>query len=111
MSFYENLTITAIGLLAGSIGGAIVRIERNNQARYELEKQDIRIENAIKLMEGKLTEIKADGKEFESETRTTCRELEGKIDDSDRRFRSLVNFLAAKGLHYRIRNSDRETLS
>jgi len=111
MSFVENLTITAIGLVAGTIGGAIVRIEKNNQARNELEKQDIRITEAIKRLDERLTDYRSDLKELEREAIATDRELEIKIDESDRRFRSLVNFLASKNLHYRIRDSNKETLS
>jgi hypothetical protein len=65
-----------------------------------LREQDIKHTAAIKICEERLLELK-----------TERNELEKKLEALERQFRSLVNFLAGKGLQYRIRNSDKETLS
>jgi hypothetical protein len=107
----STLVSTLIAIAAGAIGSLLSWIIASSKNNNELEKQDIRIMGAISSLETRLVELKGDFKEFVKESRLENRELEIKIEESDRRFRSLTGFLSSKGLHYRTRSNEKETLS
>jgi septal ring factor EnvC (AmiA/AmiB activator) len=111
MTLDSTIVATLIAIAAGAIGSLIGQMFASQKSSHELEKQDIRTMEAIKRIEEKLLEVKADLRETGKEMRVCDRELEKAIEESDRRFRSLVNFLAGKGLHYRVRDDNKGTLS
>lgn len=111
MAVDSTIAGTLIAIAAGAIGSLLSWMLASGKNNNELEKQDIRIMAAIHSLETRLVELRGEFKEFVKEERLENRELEIKIDESDRKFRSLVSFLASKGFHYRIRGNDKETLS
>jgi septal ring factor EnvC (AmiA/AmiB activator) len=111
MNLDSTIVATLIAIAAGAIGSLIGQVFASQKSSHELEKQDIRTMETIKRIEEKLLELKEDLRETGSEMRACDRDLVSAIEESDRKFRSLVNFLAFKGLHYRVRDDDKGTLS
>jgi vacuolar-type H+-ATPase subunit I/STV1 len=110
-----NFDSTVLTFLLGGIGGALA-------SYYALREQDIKHTEAIKSLTDKVSELKADARDIRKELNATEREIrkeliayskefESDLTAIERKFRSLVNFLAGKGLHYKIRDGDKETLS
>ena len=107
-SFFLQL----IGALAvASVTGLVSWMLSSMASDRSRETQDIRHTKDIERLNEKVSELRGDYKEEVKLLRERDRELELAQDESDRRFRSLVGFLSSKGLHYRIRGNDKETLS
>lgn len=111
MQLDSTIVATLIAIIAGAIGSLIGSLIAGSKSDRELEKQDIRIESAITRLKERSDDTRSDMKELEREFMGKVSLLEQRLDESDRRFRSLVNVLASKGIHYRFRSNERETLS
>ena len=111
MHLDSTILSVLIGIAAGAIGAMLSYLIASTKTSHELENQDIRIESAIARLSERYGDTREDLKELDREFLGKISLLEQRLDDSDRKFRSLVNFLAGKGLHYGIRDRDKGTLS
>jgi hypothetical protein len=111
MTLDSTIVATLIAIGSGAVGSLIAWQIASAKSSHDLQLQDVRHSEAIHRLDLQLTDLKSDYRVDLNLLRESDRDLEKAIEESDRKFRSLVNFLALKGLHYRVRDDDKGTLS